>query len=64
MNGSRYCRQSVAQSGRASALGAEGQGFKSLHSDHFLGQCSSVIERHISNVRVGGLIPSIGSKIL
>ena len=29
-------KRSVAQSGSASALGAEGQRFKSSHSDHFL----------------------------
>ncbi len=28
--------RSVAQPGSASALGAEGRGFESLHSDHFI----------------------------
>ena len=38
---SSIVKPSVAQSGSASALGAEGREFESLHSDHYWGISSS-----------------------
>lgn len=52
----------VAQSGRASALGAEGREFESLHPDHiFLAILAQLVEHHTCNVGVASSILADGS---
>ncbi len=48
----------VAQSGSASALGAEGRRFKSCHPDHFYGAIAQLGERLAGSQKVVGSIPA------